>query len=168
MGLLPYEDFIQTDAPINLGNSGGPLVDVEGQLVGINSVIQTCGPNSRGNVGIAFAIPSNLALDVARSIIEKGYYERPRIGIMVGQLNPAQAERILGRNSGVYIDTVFENSPAAKSGLRDGDIIRTVDGKEVQTVEDVQRAIVKHRSGEPVDLTVVRGSRTLRVKVRIR
>lgn len=166
VGLLPYEDFIQTDAPINPGNSGGPLIDVEGKMVGINSAIQTPSPYSRGNVGIAFAIPSNLAMDVANSIIEKGYYKRPRIGITIGQMNPTEAEKTLGRKFGVYVDTVLNDSPAYEAGIQAGDIIKEVDGDEVQTVKDVQRAIIMHKIGDNVKLIVVRDSKEIPMIVR--
>lgn len=168
IGLLPYEDFIQTDAPINPGNSGGPLVDVEGRLVGINSAIQTSGSDYRGNIGIAFAIPSNLAMDVATSIITKGYYERPRLGIIAGQLNPSQSQIILGRKSGVFVDTVFRNSPAAEVGLEEGDIIKEVDGKIIKSIADLQRSIIKHQIGEPVKLVIIRGTQEMNVTVQLK
>ncbi|MDP8214604.1 MAG: trypsin-like peptidase domain-containing protein [Candidatus Euphemobacter frigidus] len=156
VGLLPYEDFIQTDASINPGNSGGPLIDVDGRLIGINDAITTAGPLSRGNLGIGFAVPSNLAMDIAHAIIKEGAYRRPRIGIMLGQLSPARARKFLDRNSGVFIDFVFINSPAEKARLMPGDIIIKVDDNPVNTIREVQRAVIKHQLNEPVILTINR------------
>jgi S1-C subfamily serine protease len=156
VGLLPYEDFIQTDASINPGNSGGPLIDVDGRLIGINDAITTAGPLSRNNLGIGFAVPSNLAMDIATAIIKEGSYRRPRIGIMLGQLSPAAARKLLDRNSGVFIDSVFIDSPAKKAGLIPGDIIIKVDDNPVNTIREVQRAVIKHQPDEPVILTINR------------
>ena len=156
VGLLPYEDFIQTDASINPGNSGGPLIDIDGRLIGINNAITTAGPLSRGNLGIGFAVPSNLAMDIANAIIKEGSYRRPRIGIMLGQLSPAEARKLLDRNSGVFIDSVFINSPAERAGLMPGDIIIKVDDNPVNTIREVQRAIIKHQLNEPVILIINR------------
>ncbi len=144
IGMLPFEDFIQTDAAVNQGNSGGPLLDVDGRLVGINTVIQTT-PLSGGNIGISFAIPVNLAMHVAESIMRSGRWERPWIGIYMREV-----ER------GVRVMEVIGNSPASRGGLREGDIILAVDGQKVATAKDVQKTIFTRQIGDPAKLTVVR------------
>jgi S1-C subfamily serine protease len=156
IGLLPYEDFIQTDASINPGNSGGPLIDVDGRMIGINNAIKTSSPVRPGNVGIGFAVPANLAMDIAASLIDQGYYARPRIGILMGQLNPDRARRLTGRQAAVFIDTVFEGSPAEREGLKEGDIILSVDGRPVKSMREVQRAVLRHVKDRPVRMTIQR------------
>lgn len=166
VGLLPYEDYIQTDASINVGNSGGPLVDIEGRMIGINNAITTAGPLARGNLGIGFAVPSNLAMEVARGLIERGRYDRPRLGVRLGQLNPAAAYRILGEETGVFIDSVLPGSPAEEAGVLDGDIILAIDGEAVTTIVEVQQAVLKHDFDEPVAVKVLRRGRERTVIVR--
>lgn len=166
VGLLPHEDYIQTDASINVGNSGGPLVDIDGRMIGINNAITTAGPQARGNVGIGFAVPSNLAIEVARELIEQGKYDRPRLGVMLGQLNPSTAYRLLGERSGVFIDSVLPGSPAEEAGLRDGDIIIDIDGEEVTTIVEVQQAVIRRDFDEPVEVTVLRRGRERTITVR--
>ncbi len=166
VGLLPHEDYIQTDASINVGNSGGPLVDIDGRMIGINNAITTAGPQARGNVGIGFAVPSNLAIEVARELIEQGKYDRPRLGVMLGQLTPSTAYRLLGERSGVFIDSVLPGSPAEEAGLRDGDIIIDIDGEEVTTIVEVQQAVIRRDFDEPVEVTVLRRGRERTITVR--
>jgi serine protease Do len=144
IGALPYEDFIQTDAAVNRGNSGGPLVDMEGRLVGINTMIQTAG-HSEGNVGISFAIPINLAMNVAQSLMKDGKWRRPWIGIVMDDTD-----------RGVAVARVAPDSPAARAGLQEGDVIRSVDGVETDSPRDVQRAIMNRRAGETVRIAVER------------
>lgn len=146
VGLLPYEDFIQTDAPINPGNSGGPLVNAAGQLVGINTAIQSEG--GTGNIGIAFAVPSNLAMEVARSLVENGKYEWPWIGVGLGEFADG--------SKGVPVLEVWNRTPAQKVGMLPGDVILKVDGREVLTVRDVQSAVLGHKVGECVKLVLAR------------
>lgn len=149
IGLLPFEDFIQTDAAVNKGNSGGPLLDVDGQLVGINTVIQTTGL-SDGYIGISFAIPANLALNVADSIIRTGRWERPWIGILMNETP-----------KGVQVMEVVGNSPASRGGLMTSDIIQRVDGQPVETSSEVQRSIFKRKIGDSAKLTILREGKTI-------
>ena len=144
IGELPFEDFIQTDAAVNPGNSGGPLLDVDGNLMGINTMILSPG-YSGGHVGISFAIPVNLAMNVADSIIKNGRWERPWIGILMRE-TPA----------GVRVMEVIGNSPASKGGLREGDIIKRVDAVEVANSSDVQKSIFKQKIGDGATLTIER------------
>lgn len=153
IGALPYEDFIQTDAAVNRGNSGGPLVDFEGKWVGINTMIQTAG-FSEGNIGISFAIPSKLAMTVAQSIIQDGGWSRPWIGIMMEE-----------QNGSVVIGRVMPQSPASRAGLTSGDVIRAVDGADVREARDVQRLIMNRKAGDPVKMRITRGKKNLDVEV---
>jgi len=166
IGLLPYEDFIQTDAPINPGNSGGPLIDVDGRVVGINSLIQTAGPYSQGNIGIGFAVPINLAMSVADSIIRYGKVERPWIGILPEEIDAAIVHGVLGGERGVLVARVLPGTPAEKCGLKEGDVIVRVDGKPVGSVRALQRAILEHAVGDEVTLVVRRGDQEKKLRAR--
>ncbi len=153
IGLLPFEDFIQTDAAINQGNSGGPLVDVDGRMVGINTVIQTAGYSS-GNIGISFAVPVNLAMRVADSLINSGRWERPWLGIWMNETE-----------GGVLIMEVVEDSPASHGGLEIGDIIIEVDGDPVSTSRDVQRQVLDRDVGETAEVTILRNGERVILKI---
>lgn len=145
-----YEDFIQTDAAINEGNSGGPLIDADGRLIGINAAIQTDAV-ARG-VGIAFAVPSNLAMVIAKSLIEKGVHEWPWVGAFFGETDRRQA----GGTPGVPVEQVWRGTPAAEAGLVPGDIILEVDGTQVKNEYDVYRIIFNHSVGETLRFSVLR------------
>lgn len=154
IGALPYEDFIQSDAAINQGNSGGPLVDVDGRMVGINSMIQTAG-YSGGNIGISFAIPVNLAMRVADAIIHKGKWERPWIGV---SMNTSRR--------GVIVEEVVDGSPAEAAGVKAGDHLVALDGAAIASPRDVQRHLMQAEVGSAVRLTVERGDATRELTVR--
>src|SRR5262249_20495902 len=131
VGINNYESFIQTDAPINRGNSGGPLVNMTGEVIGINSAIVS---GSTGNDGIGFAIPMKLANSVAEMLIKDGKVHYARIGIVLAPLTPALA-RQLGLDEstkGVLGDDVAHGSPAEKAGLKQGDVITSFAGEKVQ------------------------------------
>ena len=149
IGALPYEDFIQTDAAVNRGNSGGPLVDMDGRVVGINTIIQTTGL-SEGNIGISFAIPINLAMNVARALMKDGAWLRPWIGIVMEEVE-----------DGVAVRRVVPQSPSARVGLKSGDVILTVDGQAARRARDVQRAIMNRKAGESVALGIRRGKESI-------
>lgn len=161
VGVLPFEDFIQTDAPINPGNSGGPLVDLDGRLVGVNAVIQTSGA-SQGNIGIGFAVPVNLARRVAESIIKNGRFERPWLGIAWGE---ARGQPDPGSPRGILIAEVYRGTPAAKAGLKPGDILIRAAGIPLNSSHDLQRAIISKAIGERIDLEVSRDSKILTMSV---
>lgn len=145
IGMLPYEDFIQTQAPINPGNSGGPLVDADGRMVGINAAIHQAGPVATGNIGIGFAVPSNLAMRVAGSLIGHGTVAHPWIGILM-EMDPA----------GVRVQDIFSESPAALAGIEPGDIITHINERPVQSPLDVRRAIFQHTQDAVVAVSVRR------------
>jgi len=151
--ILPYEDFIQTDAAINEGNSGGPLIDVDGRLIGINAAIQTDAQEK--GVGIAFAVPANLALVIAKSLIETGAHEWPWVGAAFGEIDPVYRKQLFG-GAGVPVLQVWRDTPAARAGMKPGDVILEVDGVSVKDEHDINRIIFSHSVGEALDFIVVR------------
>ena len=161
LGIEDFEDFIQTDASINPGNSGGALVNLRGELIGINTAI--VGP-SGGNVGIGFAIPSNMAQGIIEQLLQYGEVRRGRLGISAAAITSELVREFsLTRNRGVLIVDVEENSPAENAGLRLGDIITSIDGLRVKTVESVINRLGLVRIGQTIDLQVVRGDREFKV-----
>lgn len=160
------EAFIQTDAAINRGNSGGPMVDLLGRVVGINTAIES---GTGYFAGAGFAIPINLARKVANDLIEYGVVHRPRLGIQITEVNAADAEVYkLPRVSGAVISTPPEpGTPAAEAGLEMGDVIVSINGEEVRTVSELQAKVARMRPGDVVEVGVIRyGSRlTRRVKL---
>jgi len=145
--ILPYEDFIQTDAAINEGNSGGPLIDVDGRLIGINTAKKT--DVQEKGVGIAFAIPSNLAMVIAKSIIETGSHEWPWIGASFYTVDKRFRDKVFG-GAGVIIAQVWNDTPASRAGLQPGTSILEVDGMPVQTEQDIERIIYNKSVGDAV------------------
>jgi serine protease Do len=154
IGSGPYDDFIQTDASVNPGNSGGPLVDTRGALVGINTAIFS---QSGGSVGIGFAIPVNLAKDVLVQLREKGTVTRGYLGVSVAPVTPEarQATR-LERARGALVAEVAPRSPAAAAGLKPGDIITAFQGAEIQNPHDLTRRVGGTPPGATVTLQVAR------------
>jgi serine protease Do len=150
----PYDDFIQIDAPINHGNSGGPLLDGSGKVVGINSAIYS--PNG-GNVGLGFAIPSVQAEKVVNQIIEKGSIEHGFIGVTIQEVDDQIAAAIgLKDAKGALVASVQEGSPAAAADLKPGDVIVKVNGTVVETPRNVSRAIADLAPGDKAQLTIWR------------
>jgi len=165
LGLLEggYESFIQTDAAINMGNSGGALVDAKGRLIGINSAIIS---TSRGSIGIGFAIPINLAASVMQSLIETGTVSRGFLGISA-QAVPAEDAETLGLakgTRGVLILEVTPGAPADKAGLKRGDVVLSIDGKNVTSWEDLRLIIAETPPGSKVKLAVSRNGKPLAVE----
>ncbi len=156
-----YEDYIQTDAFINPGNSGGPLFDVDGKVVGMNTLINGIGRS------LAFAIPANMLDEVGRQLIATGRMQRAWLGIRIETLNAKAALRshITGVEQGVIVDTIEADAPAYKRDLRPADVITEIDGVKVVTTRDLQQQIFRKKIGQPVQLTVWRGSGTLRIAV---
>jgi 2-alkenal reductase len=160
-------DMIQTDAAINHGNSGGPLVNLNGEVIGINTLIVR-GSGFSGDVaeGLGFAIPSNTAKAVAEQIIQKGYVSRPYIGIQWQWITPSiSAMYSLPVQWGVYISQIDSGSPAAKSGLQRGDIITRIGDTALDDSHPYINALYQHAPGEPVKLEVIRGDKTLDIQV---
>ncbi len=161
-----YEDFIQTDAAINQGNSGGALVDAKGRLVGINSAIIS---PSRGNIGIGFAIPANLATSIMKSLIETGKVTRGFLGVQTQDLTPEVAEGLnLPKDTkGVVITEVTPDSPADKAGLKSSDLILSLNGKLVSTAQDLRLVVAQFLPDTEISVKINRDGKeqTLKVKV---
>jgi serine protease Do len=156
-----YEDYIQTDAFINPGNSGGPLFDVEGRVIGMNTLINGIGR------GLAFAIPSKLLRQISDELVANGRIVRPWLGIRIESLaqNPALRERVAALDQGVVVDTIEANAPAYRSQLRPADIITEVDGASIASAHDLQKEILKKRVGQAVILTVWRSGNVMKIPV---
>ncbi len=163
MGIADYGDFIQTDAAVNQGNSGGPLIDLQGRVIGINTAIAS---RTGGSNGIGFAIPSNMARIVATQLIEHGQVERGWLGIVMGELTADLAASFgyEGRR-GILIDDLDPAGPAARAGLRVGDIITQIDGYEVRDMAFLRNQVAQRRPGTKVRLNVFRDGKHERVDV---
>jgi len=147
--------LVQTDAAINPGNSGGPLLDSHGQVIGVNTLIFS---NSGSNAGVGFAVPVNTVKRVVPSLISTGRYADPWLGIQGGDAALAARELDLSVDQGVLVQTVVQGGPAAKAGLRSGDVIVAIDGVEVQDMDNLIVYLADHTSvGQRVTLTVLRG-----------
>jgi serine protease Do/serine protease DegQ len=159
-----YEEFIQTDASINPGNSGGALVNLRGELVGINSAI--LGPGA--NIGIGFAVPLNMARAVMDQILRFGEVRRGRLGVTTQDVTPAVAKQLgLGVTEGAVVQKVEPGSTAEQAGLRSGDVVVATNGRPVRSAGELRNRIGLTPVGEEVDMTVLRDGRTLRVRARI-
>ncbi|RME41687.1 MAG: PDZ domain-containing protein, partial [Planctomycetota bacterium] len=165
VGIVDYEDFIQTDAAINPGNSGGPLVDLSGRVVGINTAIFT---RSGGYMGIGFAIPINMAKSVMDSLIKKGRVIRGWLGVLIQPLDEGLA-RSFGYEGkdGVLVGDVTPDSPAEKGGMKEGDIIIRYEGKPVPDVKTLRAMVADTQPGTKAQIEVFRDGkkRTLYVKI---
>ncbi len=160
-----YQDYIQTDASINFGNSGGPLVDVHGRVVGVNSAITS---PSGGNIGIGFAIPINLAHEVIDQLKEQGRVVRGWLGVQIGPLSKDLAEGLnLEGVQGVLINDVFEDSPAQKAGVKPGDVVLAIDGQKVSSAKELQFIVARRRVGSTVKLTINRDGKTMHLDVKL-
>src|SRR5438045_2927935 len=159
MGIVDYENFIQTDAAINMGNSGGALVDIEGRLLGINTAIFS---RSGGNQGIGFAIPANLAREVMQSLRDKGRVVRGYIGGSVQTLTPdlADAMKLKGQPTGALVGELEPNAPAAKAGIKTGDLIAAVHGKKINDARELRLMIGSMPPGTKAQIEVNREGQT--------
>ena len=149
-----YEDFLQTDAPINRGNSGGALITTTGELVGINSQILS---PSGGSIGIGFAIPSNMAENVMSQLVATGHVRRGMLGVLAQNINSDMAKSLgLSSVRGAIVSDVTAESPAAKAGLQDGDVILKVNGQSIDDSNDLRNRISSMAPGSRVDLAIQR------------
>jgi serine protease DegQ len=161
----PFENFIQTDAAINFGNSGGALIDTNGNLIGINSAIYSQGG---GSVGIGFAIPVTTAKAVLEAIITSGQVVRGWIGIESQDITPELADSFgLARDSGPIIAGVVRGGPADNAGIRPGDILLSIDGVAVANTADMLKLIAQLKPGAKATMTVVRNKREARLAVTV-
>ncbi len=159
-----FQRFIQTDAPINPGNSGGPLVNMSGQVVGINTAIYTV---SYAYEGVGFALPAELARNVYRQLLRHGRVQRGSIGIYFQPNLPAAVRTIYGIQHGVPISAVVAGGPAARAGLRAGDVIVAIGGKPVRSGQQLLAAIVRRRVGRRVQVSFQRQGKPMEAMVRV-
>jgi len=160
------EDLIQTDAAINHGNSGGPLVDLAGEVIGINTLVVR--NSGMGDVaeGLGFAIPMNTAQVIAQQIIQQGYFSRPYMGIQFQPISPdIAAQYNLPAKWGVYIMKVSENSPASKAGLKQGDIITKIGDVPIDETHSYVNTLFTFKPGDQTDLTVLRDGREIQIQI---
>lgn len=162
-GLPPIESFIQTDAAVNPGNSGGALVNASGELIGINTAIQS---NTGSYTGYSFAIPSNIVQKVVNDLKEYGTVQRAFIGVSIQNVDEKIAEELnLNNLSGVYVNSVTKNGSASKSGIKSGDIIKKVGNKNVTDVPELQEQISQFRPGDKVNITIFRDDKELEIPI---
>jgi S1-C subfamily serine protease len=177
------DHVIQTDAPINRGNSGGPLIDVHGRVIGVNSQIETGGEGATGNVGIGFAVPANTVRTVVGQILDKGRVDRSYVGVIATTVTPELARVFrLPVDNGLLLERVEPGSPAAKAGLKGGttdvvvagegyrlggDVVVAADGRRVTTIAQLRDLLNAHRPGDEIELQLYRGDgkQTVRVKL---
>jgi serine protease DegQ len=167
LGINTFENFIQTDAAINPGNSGGALVDVNGNLLGINTAIYS---RSGGNMGIGFAIPVTTAKQVMESIVKDGVVTRGWIGVEPQELTPELADTFnlkmpAGSLEGVIITGVLQNGPAAQAGIKPGDVITAVAGKNVASVSELLSSVAALKPGSSAKFAVRRADKSLELEV---
>ena len=157
-----YDEYLQTDTSINPGNSGGPLCDIQGRVIGINTLI------SGSNRGVGFAIPINTAKDVTSQLVSKGYVSRPWLGVSIASLEDLKQAKGMfqGATQGVVVRGVEPGAPAQMSELVPGDVITKVDGKLVEVASDLQREILTKKIGQSVALDIVRQGKHLLISVK--
>ena len=164
IGLTRYDDFIQTDASINQGNSGGPLFNLDGEVIGINTAI--IAPGSSGSIGIGFAIPSNPASNVINQLIEFGETKRGWLGVRIQEVTKEIAElENLERAEGALVASVSEKSPADKAGIKAGDIILEFDGKKVENMRALPKLVAQTKVGKRVVVKIWRSQKIIKKKV---
>ena len=160
-----FEDFLQTDAPINQGNSGGALVNTRGELIGINSQILS---TNGGNIGIGFAIPSNMARNVLDQLISKGKVARGMLGVGIQQVTSDIAQSMgLKQVRGVLVNSVTSGGPADKAGIKTGDVILQLNGKDITDSNSFRNQIAGTPPGTEVTLTIQRGNAEQQVRARL-
>lgn len=161
----PYDDFIQVDAAINHGNSGGPLIDMHGQVVGINSAIYS--PNG-GNVGVGFAIPSDQASSIVQKLIKNGSIERGFIGVQIQPVTDDMAGAIgLKGTDGALVASVSDDSPAAKAGIKVGDVITGFNDQDIKDPRDLARKVAAVTPGEKTPITVWRQDKSVELSIEV-
>ncbi len=165
IGINDYEDFIQTDAAINPGNSGGPLVNIHGEAVGINTAIFS---RSGGYMGIGFAIPINMVRAIEQQLIKNGKVVRGWLGVVIQNIDEDLAKSFgLDDTEGALISEVSKGSPAEKAGLKEGDVIKKLNGKKIESVDDLRNRIALTRPGTKVELEVLRNGKRKTITVTI-
>lgn len=157
-----FDDFIQTDAAINFGNSGGPLVNMKGEVIGINTAITAQGS------GIGFAIPINLAKEILPQLKEKGVVRRGYLGVMIQDITPEMRDALgLPKATGVMVSDVVQNGPASKSSLRQGDVILEIDGEPTPDGKSLQGIVARKQPGTKVNLHILRDKKSMKIVVEL-
>lgn len=165
VGIAEYEDFIQTDAAINPGNSGGALVNVRGELIGINTAIFS---QSGGYMGVGFAVPSNMVKSVMDSLVKTGKVIRGWLGVSIQEVTPELAKQFsLSETQGALVTDVLENSPAAKGGLKQGDVIVSFDGAPVENTGTLRNHVAQTPVGKKVKIGIIRDKKEKELEVEI-
>ena len=160
INLTRYDDFIQTDASINQGNSGGPLFNLKGEVIGINTAI--IAPGQSGSIGIGFAIPANAASNVIDQLIEFGETKRGWLGVRIQEVTKEIAEvEKLKKPAGALVASVGQNSPADKAGIKAGDIILEFDGKKIDTMRKLPKVVASTKVGKNVELKIWRNKKSI-------
>jgi serine protease Do len=166
IGAGPYDDFLQIDAPINRGNSGGPAFNLNGEVVGVNTAIFA--PGGGGSVGIGFAIPASIARDIVQTLRDNGKVTRGWLGVQIQPVTDEIAESMrLSGAKGALVSDVTDNSPAARAGVKTGDTVVSVNGTEILEPKYLARRNAQIKPGEPVDLTVIRDGKQTTLSVEI-
>ena len=164
IGLTRYDDFIQTDASINQGNSGGPLFNLDGEVIGINTAI--IAPGQSGSIGIGFAIPSNPAANIINQLVEFGETKRGWLGVRIQEVTKEIADlENLDKPEGALVASVSENSPADNAGIKAGDIILEFEGKRVSTMRTLPKLVAQTKVGKRVKLKIWRSQKLITKKV---
>jgi len=168
IGAGNYDEFIQTDASINPGNSGGPLINIKGEVIGINTAIISGGGPGGGNVGIGFAIPVNMAKSILTDLREKGKVTRGWLGVMIQKVTPDLAKSFsLADKNGALVGDVIPEGPAAKAGIKRGDVIVKFNGQEVSNMKQLPKIVAQTTPETNVNVVVVRDGKLMTLDVRI-
>ena len=163
LNLNLYEDFLQTDAAINPGNSGGPLINLEGKVIGINAAIKS---KTGGFQGVGLAVASNLAKTIVHALSTEGVVRRGYLGVQVREISPELAAKLgMGKQAGVVVSEVFAKTPAAKAGLKVGDVITSFGGKAVTDTKSLETVVLSLPVNKAAGLTILRGGQTMTLKV---
>ncbi|MBK6599380.1 MAG: trypsin-like peptidase domain-containing protein [Proteobacteria bacterium] len=162
LGVATFENFIQTDAPINAGNSGGALINTSGELVGINTAVLA---KNLGVEGIGFAIPANLMRSVVTELLKNGRVIRGWIGVIPQDIDARDAQQLGLAQGGVVIANLYTTSPAASAGMRPGDLLLAIDGRDVLNAQDVLARVADALPGKAIEIRVLRGKQEFTVKL---
>jgi len=163
VGIAEYENFIQTDASINPGNSGGALINSRGDLIGINSAIFS---RSGGNVGIGFAIPSNMVTSIAKQLIENGKFSRAYLGVMLSDISENMS-KFYNNNYGALVTSIKDDTPAQKAGLKRGDLIVAVNSKEIKSASELKNIIGTFSPNTNITLKYLRDKKLIKTNIEL-
>jgi serine protease DegS len=167
LGLANFEDFIQTDAAINEGNSGGALINAQGELIGINTAVIAKNSDTTGVEGIGFAIPVNMVRGVLQQILDHGRVIRGWIGVVGEYLSDEQAREVGLQRGGAVVTNMYRDSPAVSAGIQTGDVILQVDGHDVRNWQEALERIADIKPGTPVHLQLLRGTQTQNLALKV-